>query len=40
MLRNYITMQGARNMGMKASPTESLGLYDLKQHIPWFHEEY
>jgi hypothetical protein len=27
-------------MGMKASPTESLGLYDLKQHIPWFHEEY
>jgi hypothetical protein len=33
-------MHGARNMGMKTSPTESLGLYDLKQHKPWFHEEY
>jgi len=25
---------------MKASAKESLGLYELKQHISWFHEEY
>ena len=25
---------------MKASPTESIDLYELKQHKPWFHEEY
>ena len=40
MLRNYIRMHGAKNMRMKAPPTESLGLYELKQHKPWFHEEY
>ena len=40
MLSNYITMHGAKNMRMKASPTQSLGLYELKQHKPWFHEEY
>jgi hypothetical protein len=40
MLSNYITMLGAKNMGMKASPTQSLGLYELKQHRPPFHEEY
>jgi len=27
-------------MRMKASATQSLGLYELKQHKPWFHEEY
>ena len=27
-------------MGMKASTTQSLGPYELKQHKPWFHEEY
>jgi hypothetical protein len=31
-------MHGAKNMGMKASATPSLGLYELKQHKPWFHE--
>jgi len=25
---------------MKASPTHNLGLYELKQHKPWFDEEY
>ena len=25
---------------MKASPTHSLRLCELKQHKPWFHEEY
>jgi hypothetical protein len=40
MLRNYITMHSAKNMRMKASPTQSLVLYELKQHKPWFHEEY
>jgi hypothetical protein len=40
MLSNYFTMHGAGNVGMKASLRESLGLYDLKQHNPWFHEEY
>jgi hypothetical protein len=25
---------------MEASPTQSLGLYELKQHKPWFQEEY
>ena len=33
-------MHGAKNMRMKASPTQSLGLYELKQHKPWFHKEY
>jgi len=27
-------------MRMKASTTHSLGLYELKQHKPLFHEEY
>jgi hypothetical protein len=27
-------------MGMKASTKQSLGLYELKQHKPWSHEEY
>jgi len=27
-------------MRVKASPTHSLGLYELKQHKLWFHEEY
>ena len=27
-------------MRMKASATQSLGLYELKQHKPLFHEEY
>jgi len=25
---------------MKVSAEQSLGLYELKQHKPWFHEEY
>ena len=25
---------------MKDSSEQSLGLYELKQHKPWFHEEY
>jgi hypothetical protein len=40
MLRNNIRMHDAKNMRMKASPTQSLGLYELKQHKSWFHEEY
>ena len=40
MSRNYITVHGAKNMRMKASATQSLGLYELKQHKPLFHEEY
>ena len=48
MLRNYITMHGAKNMRMKASPTfiylflhlHSLGLHELKQHKLWLHEDY
>ena len=40
MLCNYITMHGAKKMRMKASPTHSPCLYELKQHKPWFHEEY
>jgi hypothetical protein len=40
MLHNYITMHCAKNMRMKASPTQSVDLYELKQHKPWFHEEY
>ena len=40
MLRNNIRMHDAKNMRMKASPTQSLGLYELNQHKPWFHEEY
>lgn len=27
-------------MRMEASATQSLVLYELKQHKPWFHEEY
>jgi hypothetical protein len=27
-------------MRVKASTTQSLGMYELKQHKPWFHEEY
>jgi hypothetical protein len=27
-------------MKMKASATQSLGVYKLIQHKPWFHEEY
>ena len=27
-------------MRMKTSTTQSLRLYELKQHKPWFHEEY
>jgi len=27
-------------MRMKVSPTQSLGLYEIKQHIPCFHEKY
>jgi hypothetical protein len=27
-------------MRMNASTKQGLGLYELKQHIPWFHEEY
>jgi len=27
-------------MRMKASPTQSIDLHELKQHKPWFHEEY
>jgi hypothetical protein len=30
-------MHGAKKVRMKASPTD---LYELKQHKPWFHEEY
>jgi hypothetical protein len=33
-------MNGAKNIRMKASPIQSIGLYQLKQHKPWFHEEY
>ena len=33
-------MHSAKNTRMKASAKESLGLYELKQHISWFHEEY
>jgi hypothetical protein len=33
-------MHGAKNMSMKASLTQSLGPYELKQPQPWFHEEY
>jgi hypothetical protein len=40
MSHNYITMHGAKNMRIKAAATQSLGLYELKQHKPWFHEEY
>ena len=40
MLHNYIRMHAAKNMRMKASPTQSLHLYELKQHKPWFREEY
>jgi len=27
-------------MGMKASATQRVGLYELKQHKLWFHKEY
>jgi len=40
MLRNYITMHGATNIEIKASATQSPGLYELKQHKPWINEEY
>ena len=40
MLHNYITVHGAKNMRIKASSTQSLGLYEVKQHKPRFHEEY
>jgi hypothetical protein len=40
MLRNYITRHDAKNMRLKASTTQRLGMYELKQHKPWFHEEY
>jgi len=33
-------MHGAKNMIMKASHTQNLGLCELKQHKPWCHEEY
>jgi len=37
---NYITMYSAINIRVIASAKESLGLYELKQHKPLFHEEY
>jgi hypothetical protein len=40
MLHNYITKHCAKDMKMKASATQSLGVYELKQHKPWFHEKY
>jgi len=40
MLSNYFTMHGAKNIRMKVSAKQSLGLYELKQHKPWFGEEY
>ena len=33
-------MHGAKNIRMKALTKQSLGLYELKQHKPWLHEEY
>ena len=33
-------MHDAKNRRIKASPTQSPGLYELKQRKPWFHEEY
>jgi hypothetical protein len=40
MLCNYIIMHGAKKARIKASSTQSPDLYELKQHKPWFHEEY
>jgi hypothetical protein len=40
MLRNYVTLHSAKNVRMEASPTQSLGLCELKQPKPQFHEEY
>ena len=40
MLCNYITRHGAKNIRMKVPPTQSTYLHELKQHKPWFHEEY
>jgi hypothetical protein len=40
MICNYITMHGAKTMGMQATATQSLSLYELKQQKSWFHEEY
>jgi hypothetical protein len=40
MLCNYVTMHGAKNIRMKDSAKQSLGVYELKQHKPWFHGEY
>jgi len=40
MLHNYITMNSANNLRIKVSTTQNLILYELKQHKPWFHEEY
>jgi len=40
MLSNYFKMQGAKNIKTKVSAKQSLGLYELKQHKPWFCEEY
>ena len=33
-------MNSANNLRMKVSATQNLVLYEMKQHKPWFHEEY
>ena len=33
-------MHGAKNIRMKDTAKQSVGLYELKRHKPWFHEEY
>ena len=40
MLCNYITRHGAKNIRMKVPPAQSTDLHELRQHKPWFHEEY
>ena len=40
MVCNYITMHSAKKMRMKALAKQNLSQYELKQHKPWFHEEY
>ena len=36
---NYITIHSAINIRMTASAKQNQGLYELKQHKPWFQEE-
>jgi hypothetical protein len=40
MLCNYIPMHCAKNIRMKGSAQQCLGLSELKQHKTWFREEY